>query len=71
MEVTMTQLKQEAPQLLSNLSEELIVTKRGKAIAKIVPLSQEKEITPGRLRHTVIEMGDIISPLEEDWDACI
>ena len=70
MEVSITQLKQEAPQILNNLSEEVIVTKRGKAIAKIVPLSQKKKAVPGSLRHTVIEMGDIVSPLEEEWDAC-
>ena len=45
----------------------IIITKRGKPIAEIIPHeSEEKEIP---LEDTVVFMGDIISPVaEEDWE---
>ena len=50
----------------------IIITKRGKAIAKIVPF---KDITntneAGKLADTIIFENDIVSPLGEDsWEAC-
>ncbi|MGD8256134.1 MAG: type II toxin-antitoxin system prevent-host-death family antitoxin [Desulfobacterales bacterium] len=45
----------------------VIITKRGKPIAEVIPHeSEEKEIP---LEDTVVFMGDIISPVaEEDWE---
>ncbi len=71
MEISMTQLKKEVPQILNDLSEEIVITKRGTPIAKIVPIDSRKpKAVPGGLRHTLIEMGDILSPTGEKWDAC-
>jgi len=46
----------------------IIITKRGKPIAEVIPHeSEEKEIP---LADTDVFMGDIISPVsEDDWEA--
>ena len=46
--------------------QELIVTKRGKPVAKIVPVT---EIETPSLLGSVLWEGDIISPIDEEWDA--
>jgi prevent-host-death family protein len=42
----------------------LLVTKRGKPVARLVPV----EAPPGLL-HSVKKEKDIISPIDEKWDA--
>ncbi|MCY3871066.1 MAG: type II toxin-antitoxin system Phd/YefM family antitoxin [Gemmatimonadetes bacterium] len=57
--------------------EPVIVTKRGKAIAKVIPLPYGTDVSedvtvqePGKLKGTVLEEVDIVSPLGADiWDA--
>jgi prevent-host-death family protein len=46
----------------------IIITKRGKPIAEVIPHESEDKIIP--LEDTVLFMKDIISPVaEEDWEA--
>jgi prevent-host-death family protein len=46
----------------------VIITKRGKPIAELIPYEAETEPLP--LKNTVAFMGDIISPVDaEDWEA--
>ena len=46
----------------------VIITKRGKPIAEVIPYESEQKDIP--LKNTVTFMGDIISPVaEEDWEA--
>jgi len=46
----------------------VIITKRGKPIAELIPYEAEAE--PAPLKDTVAFMGDIISPVaQEDWEA--
>lgn len=52
--------------------EEYVITKHGKAVAKLVPVDDE-DVKPksafGWMKGTVIEYGDIISPVgEDDWE---
>jgi prevent-host-death family protein len=45
----------------------VIITKRGKPIAELVPYAEATEQTP--LKDTVAFIGDIISPVAaEDWE---
>ena len=71
MEVSMTQLKQETAKIFDKLTEEVIVTKRGVPVAKIVPVAKEEKKKPilGGLKHLLVEMGDVISPIEDEWEA--
>ena len=45
----------------------VIITKRGKPIAEVIPHESEDKEVP--LEDTVLFMGDIVSPVaEEDWE---
>jgi len=50
----------------------IIITKRGKAIVKIVPFKDvNKKNEAGKLADTIIFEDDIVSPLgEEQWEVC-
>lgn len=49
----------------------LIITKRGRPIAKVIPYGEHQPSnTPGRLAGTLLYEGDVVSPLGADiWDA--
>ena len=46
--------------------EVLIVTKRGRPVAKVVPVD---DVAPRSLRGSVRYNGDIVGPLPDFWDA--
>lgn len=55
---------------VAELHQEVVITKRGKAVAKLVPVEVEDELKDsgfGRLKGRVIIHGDIIGPFFEDW----
>lgn len=56
--------------VLENINKQkkrVIITKRGKPIAEVIPFEVDHEDIP--LKDTVTYMGDIISPVaEEDWE---
>jgi prevent-host-death family protein len=51
--------------------EPLIITKRGKPVAKLVPIEDAKDDFIGRLKGVFRVVGDIESPIEppEAWEA--
>jgi prevent-host-death family protein len=50
--------------------KEIVITKRGKPVARIVPVEAEKIPNLfGRMKGSVEILGDIISPIGEIWDA--
>lgn len=50
--------------------EPLIITKHGKPVAQLVPLQEDKPASfVGCMRGTVSWMGDIISPIDVEWEA--
>ncbi|MGA7558917.1 MAG: type II toxin-antitoxin system Phd/YefM family antitoxin [Terriglobales bacterium] len=50
--------------------EPLVITKRGKPIAKLVPVEDKKDDFIGRLKGVMKIVGDIESPVVplEDWE---
>jgi prevent-host-death family protein len=73
--INVTELRQHLPEYLKQVQagEEIAITLHGKTIARIVPEAREskREAALKRLealRGTVI-IGDIISPIEEEWTA--
>jgi prevent-host-death family protein len=54
-----------------NTREPVLVTKRGKPVAKLVPAENESREFLGRLEGIIRIVGDIESPVEppEAWDA--
>ena len=52
---------------VSKQKKRVIITKRGKPIAEVIPHESEDKEVP--LEDTVVFIGDIISPVaEEDWE---
>jgi prevent-host-death family protein len=50
--------------------KEILITKRGKPVAKLVPVKEERsESFIGSMQGTMEIVGDIISPIDEKWDA--
>lgn len=48
----------------------VVVTKRGKPVAQIVPVENETKLSIfGRLKGTGVVLGDIVGPIGESWDA--
>jgi prevent-host-death family protein len=49
--------------------KEVLITKRGKPVAKLVPVNERTESFIGSMKGTMEIVGDIISPIDEKWDA--
>lgn len=47
----------------------IILTKRNIPVAKLVPIAECEEKVFGRMKGTVHILGDIISPINEVWNA--
>ncbi|MGA8431856.1 MAG: type II toxin-antitoxin system Phd/YefM family antitoxin [Candidatus Sulfotelmatobacter sp.] len=49
----------------------VVITKRGKPIAKLVPADEAPAWVPGRLAGRIEILGDIVSPIipAEDWES--
>jgi prevent-host-death family protein len=48
----------------------VVITKRGKPVARIIPPDTKRRSTLfGALKGSVIIKGDIISPLDVEWEA--
>lgn len=67
--VAAAEFKAKCLALLDDVAERgtiLIVTKRGRAIARVVPLP---DAARKGLRGSVLAEDDIVAPIGEDWDA--
>lgn len=65
------EFKAKCLQLLDEVAasrEPLVITKFGKPVAQVVPMPPAVKLR-GALEGTVLYEGDIISPLENDWEA--
>lgn len=73
MDMPAGQFKTHCLQLLDQVKEkrsEIIVTKRGKPVAKLVPLDENSPAELlGYLRGSVTIDGDVTLPVGESWDA--
>jgi prevent-host-death family protein len=49
--------------------KEIVITKRGKPVAKLVPVRPTSPPVFGRMKGTIEILGDIVGPTGEDWDA--
>ena len=69
--LSVSEFKAKCLSVLQDVNEQkkrVIITKRGKPIAEVIPYESEQKDIP--LKNTVIFMDDIISPVaEEDWEA--
>ena len=49
--------------------EPLLITKNGKPVSQLVPYRRKPATLFGVMKGTVTIQGDILSPLNEDWEA--
>ncbi|KAA0237135.1 MAG: type II toxin-antitoxin system Phd/YefM family antitoxin [Dehalococcoidia bacterium] len=51
---------------VKSTGEEIVLTKRGKPVAKVVPVETEswKDLIGG-----IVWQGDIVSPIDAEWEA--
>jgi prevent-host-death family protein len=47
----------------------IVITKRGKPVARLVPVEERMPSIFGRMRGTVTIQGDIVGPTGEEWNA--
>mgnify|MGYP006299351645 CR=1 FL=1 len=71
--LSVSDFKARALQVLGQVAEtkeHVIITKRGKPLAEVVPFSSTTP-SPGRLSEALVFEKDIVAPLGEDiWDVC-
>lgn len=71
--MAITDFKAHALRVLGEVAarkEKVLVTKRGKPLAEIIPYTGTKH-TAGQLAETLVFEKDVVSPLgQQMWDAC-
>ncbi len=68
--VAISEFKAKCLALITNMDKTkkpMVITKNGKPVAKITPFKSDNNLET--LRGTVKHYGDIISPIDEDWNA--
>ena len=54
---------------VAQTNEPLVITKHGKPVAKLVPFDSKKDSADASLKGLATFVGDIISPIDEEWEA--
>lgn len=73
MDISATEFKARCLKLLDDVArthEPVVVTKRGKPVARVVPIAKEpKEKRFGCMAGTISIVSDIVAPIDEPWSA--
>jgi prevent-host-death family protein len=70
--IAIGKFKAECLALISGLvqtHEEIIITKHGRPVAKVIPYETDKEREAKPLKGLATFVGDIVSPIDEKWEA--
>lgn len=54
---------------VADTSEPLVITKNGKPVATLVPYGEKRRTVAGLHAGAIRILGDIVSPLDEPWEA--
>lgn len=54
---------------VQRLNKQIVITKRGKPVAKLVPVESRRKNFIGSMRGSMEIIGDIVSPVDEEWEA--
>ena len=54
---------------VAETGDEIIITKNGKPVSRLVPYREKPESWFGRDRGKLKILGDIISPIDVEWEA--
>lgn len=70
--VSKSKLKPKVLQILREVEElrqEVVVTDRGRPVAKILPITEQPDEVFKKLSGSVLEYADPTEPVEVDWNA--
>ena len=70
--ITATEFKAKCLRLMDEVSESgatLVITKNGRPVSRLVPYREQSEAPFGRDRDIIKIHGDIIEPLDVEWEA--
>jgi prevent-host-death family protein len=73
MEIAAGQFKAQCLKLMDQVNqtrEEIIITKHGQPVVKLVPIDVQGDTFIGYMKGSVTVTGDIIAPVDEEWDVC-
>jgi len=73
MEIAAGQFKAQCLKLMDQVNqtrEEIIITKHGQPVVKLVPIDAPEVTFIGYMKGSVTVTGDIIDPIDEDWEVC-
>jgi prevent-host-death family protein len=48
---------------------EIVITKRGRPVARLVPIEEKVPSVFGRMKGSITILGDIVAPTGEIWEA--
>jgi prevent-host-death family protein len=72
MQVGAGQFKSQCLKLMDQVQqtrEEIVITKHGRPVAKLVPIQEaQSDSIIGFMKGSVQVTGDIIAPLDEEWE---
>lgn len=71
-EITAAEFKAKCLKLMDRVEQnrtEVVITKRGKPVAKLVPITDEAPALFGFMEGTATIKGDILEPTGEIWNA--
>jgi prevent-host-death family protein len=71
MKISAGQFKAQCLKLMDDVKlrhEEVVITKRGKPVARLVPYEETSVPIHGYMKNTVMIIGDVVSPTGEKWD---
>ncbi len=72
MKIPAGEFKTRCLQLMDDVQQrhaEILITKHGKPVAKLVPANERAEPLFGYLKGTAMVKGDIVKPVGEAWEA--
>ena len=70
MHVSATNFKARCLKLMDEVQakrKEIVITKHGKPVAKLVPADRKRQPLHGHLKGTIRILGDIVGPFPEEW----
>ena len=70
--VSTSELKAQCARVIDGVARgggEVTITKRGRPVARIVPIEGARESLFGCLAGTITIHGDIVGPIDVDWEA--
>ena len=70
--ITAADFKARCLQLIEQVREgpgKIVITRYGKPVARLIPYEEKPVSIFGHLSGTIVSHGDLVSPIDETWEA--